>query len=100
MKEKEKIAAEYLSDVFNGAIALEGICLLVISVFQISDKRAMYVVDDCFCLTSGLFLLPMIFAYLYISRTKSTIFRTLADITLGVAIFALVVSGMVLMYEM
>lgn len=99
MKEEKK-EPEYLSDVFNGSIALEGICILVISVFQVSDKRALYLVDDCFCITSGLFLLPMVFAFLYISRTKSIIFRKIADLTLGIAIFAMIVSGFVLMYEM
>ncbi len=100
MKQKEVKTAEYLSDVFNGSIALLGICLLVISVFQISDKRALYFVDNLFCITSGLFLLPMVFAYLYISKKKSDLLRKVADITLGIAIFALIISGIYLVLEL
>lgn len=88
------------SNIFNGSIALMGICLFVISILQGTNKRVVYAADDFFCLTLFLLFLSMLFTFIYIAYKEFTLLLSLAKVIFFIASLTFMTSGIVLVFEL
>jgi len=102
MKDKTKktiVSEELMSDIFNGSIALIGVCLIVLTLFQVTDKSALYWVDEFFYLTAGCYLLTSISAYLSLRKPGQYRLRPLTDWLFLFSLCSTLLSICVLIYE-
>ncbi|MEQ8582518.1 MAG: hypothetical protein RIC30_14915 [Marinoscillum sp.] len=88
-----------MSDIFNGSIALTGICLLILTLFQVTDKSALYWVDECFYLTAAGYLLTTVSAYLCLRKPDQDYLRPLTDRLFLFSLGSTVLSIGILIYE-
>lgn len=96
----EEKTFEMMSNVLNASIALMGLCLTIISLFQISDKRALYHADEFFSASSALFFVSLISAYLYTRRNAGAGLKRLSDNVFILAMISMMVSGFYLALEL
>ena len=89
-----------IENLFNGSIALIGICLTIVALFHVTDKTAALRVDECFSFSSALYLLTMVFAYVYLRKPHLIRFRYAADITFTLALLSTILSIGFLIYEL
>jgi hypothetical protein len=91
---------EMMSNVLNASIALMGLCLTIISLFQISDKRALYQADEFFSVSAALFFISLLSAYIYTRRNAGLVFKRTADQFFLLALIGMMISGIYLAFEL
>lgn len=96
----EEKSFEMMSNILNASIALMGLCLTIISLFQISDKRALYHADELFSATALLFFVSLFTSYLYTRRNATVILKKLSDHLFITAILCMLISGIYLAFEL
>ena len=72
---KENLLSEAMNNVCNVSAVLLGVCLTVISLFQIMDKRATYIIDEIFGVLSFLFALSILLSYLSVKKNMGTLLK-------------------------
>lgn len=98
-QKKLKNDIERMTNVFNGSSILLGLCITSVSLFQISNKRAPHIVDDLLVISSFLFALSLLFAYLFIRGEKKMIYKILADIFFLTALWVVFVIGILFVLD-
>lgn len=88
------------SNVFNGSLAMIGVCLTVVSLFHISDKRALSHMDECLCGATFIFLMSAFFAYNSIRLNNHRLFCKLADIFFVCGLLLIVIAGTIMLLEL
>ncbi len=86
-------------DLFHGSIALIGVCLVVITLFQVTDKNAVYTVDECLSFSVALLLGSVLLSYTSILRPEKRWFRRSSHTLFLAAFVSIVGSFLVLLYE-
>jgi len=83
----------------NYSIALVGVCVTVISLFQVTNKRSTCISDDVFAFASGLFLVSFITAYFYtFPKSGKTVYK-IAEVLFFIGIVILSISILLLAFE-
>ena len=102
--EQEKINTTNLSDVnsnvFNGSLGMIGVCLTVVSLFHISDKRALSHMAECLCIATFIFLMSAFFAYNSIRLSNHQLFCKLADVFFVCGLLLIVTAGIIMLLEL
>jgi hypothetical protein len=93
-------AFEKMSNVMNASIALLSLCITVISLFQIADKRAAYLADELFAISSALYLTALIASYLHTKGNAVNWLTTGANIVFTTALLCMLVAGIYLVFEL
>ena len=91
--------SDKVNNIFNGAIALASLCLVIVTLFQVTDKSATYIVDNCFSFTAGLYLVSVVFAYLSCLRKENKKIEQKATLLFSIALIATFLSTAVMISE-
>ncbi len=93
-------SADVNSNVFNGSLGLIGVCLTVVSLFQITDKRALSRMDECLCLATFVFLLSALFAYFSMRKNNHKRLFRFADIFFTIGLMVILFAGVIMLMEL
>jgi len=93
-------AFEKMSNIMNASIALLSLCITVISLFQIADKRATYLSDELFSISSALFVAALLASYLHTKGHSNEALAKAANAVFTSALFSMIVAGLYLIFEL
>jgi|GEM_PF-1906116 len=93
-------AFEKMSNVMNASIALLGLCITVISLFQIGDKRKAYLADELFAISSALFMIALFASYIHAKGNSNELLLKAAHNVFTSALLCMLVAGTYLVFEL
>lgn len=74
MKNTSKpLQPELINNIFNGSIVLISICLIIITLFQVTDKSTEVVVDEVFSINSVIYFVAVILSYIYMKKPSARV---------------------------
>jgi hypothetical protein len=98
-KKEESNPVENIGHIFRGSIGLLGVSLTIISLFQIADKRAVYLVDDLLCISSALFILSTTLSYLSLKKNAIK-YAVFADVVFRIGLLSMFIVGIFLVLHL
>ncbi|OHX63977.1 hypothetical protein [Flammeovirga pacifica] len=91
---------ELITNIFNGSLVLISICLVIVTMFQISNNAEERIVDEFLEVTSILYFISTISAYMYMKEGQIIVFYKLTKNAFMFAVIATVISMIILFFEL
>jgi hypothetical protein len=85
--------------VYDGSIALLSACILIITLFEVADKRQAYFIDEVLCVSSLFFTISMMLSYFYLRGVCGIRYRIIANVIFVIGLVSILVAGIFLIME-
>ncbi len=85
--------------IFNGSIAMIGVCLTVITLFQISEVGKKTIADELLGINAFLFIISSLISYLSLRKNNHKKLEWIADIMFFLGMFCMVIVGMFIVFS-
>jgi uncharacterized membrane protein SirB2 len=84
--------------IFNGSIAMVGVCLTVITLFKISGAGANTLTDEFLAVDAFIFIISTFISYLSLRKNNHKKLEWIADSLFFLGMFCMVVTGLLMVF--